>query len=200
MELSGGLFCRVGNNVVFWRTGKSLFMLPKGVHIEGVPSELEALLAKDAKAKAFRTFIKGHSRVIWIGLVTGGAIILFQVINLFVIYRYLKLDYYLCLVAICFGVAGWMLNKRRPDVQTEPILPLPGQSREDLLALLTSKEVLVLRLLAESKTNKEIAAALFVEVSTIKTHVNNIYSKLSVSNRKEARSKYAEMAQRFPIS
>jgi len=28
-------------------------MLPKGVHIEGVPAELEALLAGDAKAKAF---------------------------------------------------------------------------------------------------------------------------------------------------
>ena len=28
-------------------------MLPKGEHIEGVPAELEALLAKDAKAKTF---------------------------------------------------------------------------------------------------------------------------------------------------
>lgn len=170
---------------------------------------------------SMRTFIRDHSRVIWIGLVTGGAIILFQVISLFVIYRYLKLDYYLCLVAVCFGVAGWMLNKRRPEMQMipetggmplpvapsspapvspAPILPLAGRSCDDLLAVLTSKEVLVLRLLAESKTNKEIAVALFVEVSTVKTHVNNIYSKLSVSNRKEARSKYAEMVQRFPIS
>jgi DNA-binding CsgD family transcriptional regulator len=129
-------------------------------------------------------------------LLTGGAIILFQVISLFVNYRYLKLDYYLCLVAVCFGVAGWMLNKRHPA----PILPPPERSRENLLAVLTSKEVLVLRLLAESKTNKEIAAELFVEVSTIKTHVNNIYSKLSVNNRKEARSKYAEMARKSPFS
>ncbi|MEC5147213.1 YdeI/OmpD-associated family protein [Chitinophaga sp. 212800010-3] len=28
-------------------------MLPKGVHIEGVPAELETLLATDAKARAF---------------------------------------------------------------------------------------------------------------------------------------------------
>jgi uncharacterized protein YdeI (YjbR/CyaY-like superfamily) len=28
-------------------------MLPKGVHIDGVPAELEALLGTDAKAKAF---------------------------------------------------------------------------------------------------------------------------------------------------
>lgn len=160
------------------------------------------------------TFIKDHSWIIWIGLLTGGAITLFQVISLFVIYRYLKLDYYLCLVAVCFGVAGWMLNKRRSEIRevpetggtpllaapSAPVLPPPGLSCNDLLTMLTSKEVLVLRLLAESKTNKEIAAALFVEVSTVKTHVNNIYGKLSVSNRKEARSKYAEMTQRFPVS
>lgn len=143
-----------------------------------------------------KTFIKDHFWVICIGLLTGAAIIMFQVISLFVIYRYLKLDYYLCLVAVCFGVGGWMMNKRRPA----PALPPTGQSYRDPLAMLTSKEVQVLRLLAESKTNKEIAATLFVEVSTVKTHINNIYSKLSVSNRKEARSKYAKMTQRFPIS
>jgi len=145
-----------------------------------------------------RAFIKDHSWIIWIGLMTGGAIVLFQVISLFVMYRYLKLDYYLCLVAVCFGAAGWMLNRGRAGVVTAP-LPTVA-SRENLLAILTSKEVLVLRLLAESKTNKEIASELFVELSTVKTHVNNIYSKLSVSNRKEARAKYAEMAQRFPLS
>ena len=150
-----------------------------------------------------RNFIRSYSRVIWIGLMTGGAIVLFEVIRLFVIYRYLKLDYYLCLVAICFGALGFILNKRRPEMQAVPATggeALPGQPGVDLLAVLTSKEVLVLRLLAESKTNKEIAAELYVELSTVKTHVNNIYNKLSVSNRKEARSKYAEMAQRFPFS
>src|SRR5260370_39153497 len=106
-----------------------------------------------------RAFIRDHSWIIWIGLMTGGAIVLFQVISLFVIYRYLKLDYYLCLVAVCFGAAGWMLNRRRPEVETDS-LPTVA-SGENLLAVLTSKEVLVLRLLAQSKTNKEIAAELF---------------------------------------
>jgi DNA-binding CsgD family transcriptional regulator len=147
-----------------------------------------------------KKFIQKHSWVIWIGLITGGSIIIFQIISVFVIYRYLKLDYYLCLVAVCFGMAGWMLNKRQPTVVTAPLPLVAAESRQDLLEVLTSKEVLVLRLLAESKTNKEIAAALFIELSTVKTHINNIYSKLSVSNRQEARSKYAEMTQRFPLS
>jgi DNA-binding CsgD family transcriptional regulator len=155
-----------------------------------------------------RTFIKDHAWIVWIGLLTGGTIVLFQVISLFVIYRYLKLDYYLCLVAVCCLAVGWILNKRHPAVETAPIIPdelqiaapVVAEHREaqiNLLAVLTSKEMLVLRLLSESKTNKEIAAELFVELSTVKTHLNNIYSKLSVSNRKEARLKYAEMAQKL---
>ena len=153
--------------------------------------------------KRVGNFIKDQYWLLRIGLLTGGSIVLFQIISLFVIYRYLKLDYYLCLVAVCFGASGWMLSKRQPGMQTAPATggePLSGRSGEDLLAMLTSKEVLVLRLLAESKTNKEIAAELYVELSTVKTHVNNIYSKLAVSNRKEARSKYAEMVRRFPLS
>ena len=65
-----GYFAGVGNNLVFWRARKSLFMLPKGVHIEGVPSELEALLAKDAKAKAFfESLTKGYKQGYcdWVG-------------------------------------------------------------------------------------------------------------------------------------
>jgi uncharacterized protein YdeI (YjbR/CyaY-like superfamily) len=45
-------------------------MLPKGVHIEGVPAELEALLAKDAKAKAFfETLARSHKQAYcdWVG-------------------------------------------------------------------------------------------------------------------------------------
>jgi len=156
---------------------------------------------------AGRNFLKGRAWVVWIGMLTGGAIVLSRVISLFVIYRYLKLDYYLCVVAVCFATAGWMLHKRASIAGRAlaitadgsfPSSPVPAVSREDILAVLTSKEVLVLRLLAESKTNKEIAAELFIELSTVKTHINNIYTKLSVSNRKEARSKYAEMAQKFP--
>lgn len=45
-------------------------MLPKGVHIEGVPSELKDLLAKDSKAKAFfDSLTKGYQQGYcdWVG-------------------------------------------------------------------------------------------------------------------------------------
>ncbi len=51
---------------------------------------------------------------------------------------------------------------------------------------LTSRELDVLRLMVEGKSNAEIAEELVVETSTIKTHVSNILSKLGVSNRVKA--------------
>ncbi len=53
---------------------------------------------------------------------------------------------------------------------------------------LTQKELEIFNLIAEGKSNKEIASSLFVELSTIKTHINKLYSKLGVSNRKEAQN------------
>src|SRR5882757_810615 len=118
------------------------------------------------KTTSLKNFIKVHSWTLRIGLLTAGAIILFQVISLFVIYRYLKLDYYLSLVAVCGLVTGWLLNKRSSQAEPLPISSEVEVPKEDWLAVLTSKEVLVLRLLAEGKTNKEIAAAQFIELST----------------------------------
>lgn len=51
---------------------------------------------------------------------------------------------------------------------------------------LTEKELLVLHLLTTSLANKQIADELNVSISTAKTHIKNIYSKLKVSSRLEA--------------
>jgi two-component system NarL family response regulator len=51
---------------------------------------------------------------------------------------------------------------------------------------LTPRELEVLRLIVRGKSNKEIAAALFVTEGTIKIHVNNLLGKLGVSDRTQA--------------
>ncbi len=51
---------------------------------------------------------------------------------------------------------------------------------------LSERQLEVLRLLAEGRDNAEIARVLVVAVSTIKSHVNHIFSKLGVGNRLEA--------------
>ena len=55
-----------------------------------------------------------------------------------------------------------------------------------LVEPLSERELEVLRLLTEGRDNAEIARALVVAVSTIKSHVNHIFSKLGVGNRLEA--------------
>ncbi|WP_040282391.1 response regulator transcription factor [Psychroserpens damuponensis] len=50
---------------------------------------------------------------------------------------------------------------------------------------LTSKEKEVTLMILEKKKNQEIANQMFVELSTVKTHINNIYKKVEVKNRKE---------------
>jgi DNA-binding NarL/FixJ family response regulator len=60
------------------------------------------------------------------------------------------------------------------------------ESPETLMEPLTERETEVLTLLARGKANKQIARELFVAVSTVKTHVNNLYRKLNISSRTQA--------------
>ncbi|GCE30033.1 LuxR family transcriptional regulator [Dictyobacter alpinus] len=68
-------------------------------------------------------------------------------------------------------------------------VPQPGEEadRADLLIEpLSPQEVRVLRLLAEHRTNAEIATALVVSINTVRTQVQSIYTKLGVHRRSEA--------------
>ncbi|QGQ48417.1 response regulator transcription factor [Metabacillus sediminilitoris] len=51
---------------------------------------------------------------------------------------------------------------------------------------LTSREMEILMLMAEGKSNQEIADELFIALKTAKTHVSNILSKLEVQDRTQA--------------
>lgn len=51
---------------------------------------------------------------------------------------------------------------------------------------LTEREMEVLLLLAQGKTNQDIADELFIGIKTVKTHVSNILSKLGVQDRTQA--------------
>ncbi|WP_313777819.1 helix-turn-helix transcriptional regulator [Flagellimonas meishanensis] len=50
---------------------------------------------------------------------------------------------------------------------------------------LSKQEALVKNLILQGKSNKEIANELFISLSTVKSHITNIYTKLQVSGRQE---------------
>lgn len=55
----------------------------------------------------------------------------------------------------------------------------------DYKLILSPQEQKVFELMNSELSNKQIADKLFISISTVKTHINNIYSKLSISSRKE---------------
>ena len=54
------------------------------------------------------------------------------------------------------------------------------------LALLTDRELAILRLLGSGRTNQEISARLMLSVGTVKNHISSILSKLDVRDRTQA--------------
>jgi LuxR family maltose regulon positive regulatory protein len=64
---------------------------------------------------------------------------------------------------------------------------------ERLSEPLSERELEVLALIAAGESNREIAGRLFVSTSTVKTHVNNLFRKLSARNRTQAVARAREM-------
>jgi DNA-binding CsgD family transcriptional regulator len=86
-----------------------------------------------------------------------------------------------------FGMAVRAVAFRNPE-KPEP--------QEALLADLTIREQTVLALLAQDKSNQEIAQELSVSVSTVKSAVSEVLSKLNVGSRKQAgiKARYSGLA------
>ncbi|WP_420457899.1 helix-turn-helix domain-containing protein [Neolewinella sp.] len=80
---------------------------------------------------------------------------------------------------IITGYCCWSLYTRRPAAMASQDSPTPVASNE-----LTDKEREVLEQIAAGHSNKEVAARLFVSVSTVKSHINSIYRKLGVTDRR----------------
>src|SRR4029453_15039569 len=64
--------------------------------------------------------------------------------------------------------------------------PTPTHPPRGLAGRLTEREQTVLRYLASTLSNAEIAAELYVSVNTVKTHQRAVYRKLGAANRRAA--------------
>ncbi|NMC11847.1 MAG: hypothetical protein GYA34_03080 [Chloroflexi bacterium] len=70
--------------------------------------------------------------------------------------------------------------------KTEKSLELDSVDNAMIIELLTTRETEVLNLVAQGRTNHEIAQTLFLSINTVKRHLNNIFLKLGVNTRTQA--------------
>jgi LuxR family transcriptional regulator, maltose regulon positive regulatory protein len=73
-----------------------------------------------------------------------------------------------------------------PDTSARTAFTVTGFHLGVLAEPLSARELDVLRLLSDGRSNAEIARNLFVEQSTVKTHLIHLYRKLDVSSRTQA--------------
>jgi len=68
----------------------------------------------------------------------------------------------------------------------EPTHSVPSPQSSGLVEPLTTRELEVLRLLADGASNDEIARRLIISLGTVKKHVANVFGKLAAQSRTQA--------------
>jgi DNA-binding NarL/FixJ family response regulator len=88
-------------------------------------------------------------------------------------------------------IAEAIATVRRGDAHFDPAVQRrlvdavsPGERRPD--HGLTPRETDVLRLIADGRSNAEIAAHLHITQATVKTHINNLFAKAGLRDRAQA--------------
>ena len=131
-----------------------------------------------------------RSIVIGFGLLILCLLILFRLAEVNFIQGNVKLEIIVAIAALVFFFAGLYFNNRSAQLSGPSPVQIPAGStvnyEEIKKAGLTQREHDVLVKMAEGMSNQEIAAALFLSESTIKTHVSNILFKLEAKRRTQA--------------
>ena len=114
----------------------------------------------------------------------------------FIIFDY-SLEIYIGAIALLFtGLGIWLAVKlSKPKIETVVLEKEVYISRNENFVLneslvtqleLSKRELEVLSLMAEGNSNHEIANRIFVSLSTVKTHNQNLFEKLDVKRRTQA--------------
>jgi NarL family two-component system response regulator LiaR len=106
-------------------------------------------------------------------------------------------EIYIGFIAVIFTALGiWLaLKLSKPKIETLLVEKEVYVTRNENFILNTSlisqlelskREMEILNLIAQGHSNEEIAAKLFISVSTVKTHNQNLFEKLDVKRRLQA--------------
>jgi LuxR family maltose regulon positive regulatory protein len=81
----------------------------------------------------------------------------------------------------------------RPATREKRPEPTAAKTEDGLPISLSAREMEVLKLIAEGKSNQEISAQLYLALNTVKRHAYNIYAKLEVKKRTHAVAKARQL-------
>jgi DNA-binding NarL/FixJ family response regulator len=93
----------------------------------------------------------------------------------------------LILVAIYFLINSKKISNLSSQIKEQS--RFKDDQIDVLLEGLTERQMEVYDLILLGMTNKEIMSKLFIEQSTLKSHINQIYRKLDIKSRRELKSK-----------
>ncbi|MBK9109529.1 MAG: helix-turn-helix transcriptional regulator [Saprospiraceae bacterium] len=112
-------------------------------------------------------------------------------INL-VLHKYPALIFLMVVISSFLVAIYFQINKRKISSLSNQIKEQSKIKSEEIDALingLTERQREVYNLIISGKTNKEIMTELFIEQSTLKSHINQIYKKIEIKSRNELKSK-----------
>jgi DNA-binding CsgD family transcriptional regulator len=146
---------------------------------------------------AAKSFFGKHKAIILYSISLAFLLFLLKWLELrFIIFQH-SFEIYAGLIAVIFTALGiWLaLKLSRPKVETVVVEKEVYITRNENFTLNTSliaqlelskRELEILGLMAEGLSNDEIAAKIFVSLSTVKSHNQNLFAKLDVKRRTQA--------------
>ena len=99
--------------------------------------------------------------------------------------------------ALTAGAAGFCNDEQTVDELLETAITVASgkmvfpfmdvrELQDDPLFMLTKRERMILQLLANGSSNKELADSMAISINTVKFHLSNLYEKLGIKNRSQA--------------
>ncbi len=147
--------------------------------------------------KDIKSFLQFHKATIFYSICLALLLFLLKWLELrFIIFDY-SLEIYIGAIAFIFTALGiWLaLKLSKPKIETVVVEKEVYIGRNENFVLnkslvtkleLSNRELEILGLMAEGNSNQEIANRLFVSLSTVKTHNQNLFGKLDVKRRTQA--------------
>ena len=145
----------------------------------------------------FKNFLQRHKATILYSISLALLLFLLKWLELrFIIFDH-SFEIYIGFIAVIFTALGiWLAVKlSKPKIETVVVEKEVYVTRNENFVLdtalvaqleLSRRELEILGLLAQGHSNQEIATKLFVSVSTVKTHIQNLFEKLEVKRRIQA--------------